>query len=567
MNERITITVLAAMVVAALALPAAAGGGAMDEYYRLCGGPLASMETMPACGALADRLESVASPTREERLAGLRSRSVVDNDDAAFCAGLGRHLHLHPDDAEALVDQAITCTDDTGELAALLHRALDIDPSNYHALSSLLWLAWVWGQDMGVDAESLASHRATLYEVAKARAAMQAAEFPRGFSSFMVWQDVLGAARYIVDEADRAGDPRAADAIRARVRRDAGLDDLDFGSDGPCDGWENCPRGERGDSLDLACQPLLLSIGLEDICLSAVTTLASAASAAGTAIPGDVLRAASVATRKLRGIACEVLHGSTAASPAGNAVDGCDGPAATESPGVARLRAVLEHHGGPWSSEHHRVYAQGFLGDNGRRPGRRRRPVVSGARAYLGRYVAALIAVRSLRGSRRKSRGFLGISDTRDSVPTQDSPDTHVLRPTPRSMLAQSDIGLVSPCCHRDSRTHTATLGLARESESGHGLRRDSWTRTIAILRAVGHLSALRSTDAMARSTIRRAMQRAGVAISPHGFRSTFRTWARECGENREAAEISLSHRSAVRKRPFWAVVPRRARMLFAMGC
>ena len=102
-----------------------------------------------------------------------------------------------------------------------------------------------------------------------------------------------------------------------------------------------------------------------------MTTLASAASAAGTAIPGDVLRAASVATRKLRGIACEVLHGSTAASPAGNAVDGCDGPAATESPGVARLRAVLEHHGGPWSSEHHRVYAQGFLGDNARREGLR----------------------------------------------------------------------------------------------------------------------------------------------------------------------------------------------------
>ena len=44
-------------------------------------------------------------------------------------------------------------------------------------------------------------------------------------------------------------------------------------------------------------------------------------------------------------------------------------------------------------------------------------------------------------------------------------------------------------------------------------------------------------------STIRRAMQRAGVGVSPHGFRSTFRTWAQERGENWEAAEISLSHR------------------------
>ena len=38
---------------------------------------------------------------------------------------------------------------------------------------------------------------------------------------------------------------------------------------------------------------------------------------------------------------------------------------------MARLRAVLEHHGGAWSSEHHRVHAQGFLGDGARRDGLR----------------------------------------------------------------------------------------------------------------------------------------------------------------------------------------------------
>ena len=43
-------------------------------------------------------------------------------------------------------------------------------------------------------------------------------------------------------------------------------------------------------------------------------------------------------------------------------------------------------------------------------------------------------------------------------------------------------------------------------------------------------------------ATIRRMMQRAGISASPHGFRSTFRTWAQERGENWEAAEISLSH-------------------------
>ena len=38
-------------------------------------------------------------------------------------------------------------------------------------------------------------------------------------------------------------------------------------------------------------------------------------------------------------------------------------------------------------------------------------------------------------------------------------------------------------------------------------------------------------------------MRRAGIAAWPHGFRSTFRTWAQERGENWEASEISLSHR------------------------
>ena len=42
---------------------------------------------------------------------------------------------------------------------------------------------------------------------------------------------------------------------------------------------------------------------------------------------------------------------------------------------------------------------------------------------------------------------------------------------------------------------------------------------------------------------VRRALHRAGLEASPHGFRSTFRTWAQSRGENWEASEISLSHR------------------------
>ncbi|MCY3814374.1 MAG: integrase arm-type DNA-binding domain-containing protein, partial [Gammaproteobacteria bacterium] len=44
-------------------------------------------------------------------------------------------------------------------------------------------------------------------------------------------------------------------------------------------------------------------------------------------------------------------------------------------------------------------------------------------------------------------------------------------------------------------------------------------------------------------ATVRRMMWRTGIPASPHGFRSTFRTWAQERGENWEASEISLSHR------------------------
>ena len=44
---------------------------------------------------------------------------------------------------------------------------------------------------------------------------------------------------------------------------------------------------------------------------------------------------------------------------------------ATETHAVGRLRAVLEYHGGTWSSEHYRVLAQGFLGGDDRLEGLR----------------------------------------------------------------------------------------------------------------------------------------------------------------------------------------------------
>lgn len=44
-------------------------------------------------------------------------------------------------------------------------------------------------------------------------------------------------------------------------------------------------------------------------------------------------------------------------------------------------------------------------------------------------------------------------------------------------------------------------------------------------------------------ASVRLAMRRAGIDASPHGFRSTFRTWAQARGENWEASELSLGHR------------------------
>ncbi len=47
----------------------------------------------------------------------------------------------------------------------------------------------------------------------------------------------------------------------------------------------------------------------------------------------------------------------------------------------------------------------------------------------------------------------------------------------------------------------------------------------------------------LADASVRLAMRRAGIDASPHGFRSTFRTWVQSRGKNWEASELSLGHR------------------------
>lgn len=408
MNER-SHTPTGRLVVVAWALWTAwAAADPMDDYHRLCGGPLASMQTMPACEALATRLQAIESPTREERLAALRAGNVAGNGTIAFCTGLRQHLESYPDDPDALGDLAL-CADEDANRIALLKRALEIDAGNYHALSSLLFFAWHSGDATEMEPSALAGHRAALYDLARARAAERATDFPRDFSSALVLQELLVAARYQVDAAVRSSEFGVAAATRARLRRDAGLDSLDFGGREPCDGWKSCPRGGRGDSLHLACLPLLISIGLEDVCLSAIEALAASAAAAGTAIPDDVLRAAETGAHELRRNACGELHGWRPSAPGGNpTLDGRCLGAATQTPSVARLRAALEDHRGTWSSEHYRVHAQGFLGDAARLEGLRR---ALGADPGNERAKCALAAALAARGRPGEAASVLGDGD------------------------------------------------------------------------------------------------------------------------------------------------------------
>jgi len=261
---------------------------------------------------------------------------------------------------------------------ALLKRAAEIEPDNYLVLQRLLWQVEglhpeaprVPGWDPDADPATLAAWREAMYEAGKARAVWWRAvlehaepDDPPDEDSLQatVWQGLLRAGRRIYAAAMRAGDLAAAEALQARLRRDLGLDALDYGVE------------SARASLALACKPALYGyLGLEDACLSGVEKLAGQASADGLPLPGYVLKAVDRATHTMRRQACAVSQG--AASGFGGSVVVAPGecwPEVTETDAVGRLRAVLEYHGGAWSSEHHRVLAQGFLGGDDRLEGLR----------------------------------------------------------------------------------------------------------------------------------------------------------------------------------------------------
>ena len=197
-----------------------------------------------------------------------------------------------------------------------------------------------------------------------------------------VWDGPLMGARHIHAAAVRDGNLAAAAAIRARLRQDLGLDGLDYAA------------ASARASLALACHPSLYGyLGLEEVCLSGVEKLAGQASAHGLPLPGYLLKAIEQAAQVLRHAACAASTGASISGRLSISAGECL-PEATETAAVRRLRAVLDHHGGPRSSEHHRVLAQGFLGGDDRLEGLRAALRADGGNARARCDLAGALASR-----------------------------------------------------------------------------------------------------------------------------------------------------------------------------
>ena len=336
-------------------------------------------DSAESCARLAARLAAVERPTRAERLALFMSRVVLGRE-ADDCPGLAAISADHPDYAYALYFLSYcvppVASPAGGESAvALLRRAAEIEPDNYLVLERLITLvegfppeaAGFSGRVSDIDPGSLAAYREAMYEAGLARAVWwqtvdaEPDDPPtEKYWQATVWEGPMLAGSYIHAAAVRQGDTAAAEALQARLRRDLGLDELDYGA-------ENARA-----SLALACQPPLYggSLGLEEVCLTGVEKLAGRASADGLPLPGYVVEAVGHVTGARRHAACAASQGASIAGTLSIHPGDCL-PGVTETAAVRRLRAVLEHHGGAWSSEHRRVLAQGFLGGDDRLEGLR----------------------------------------------------------------------------------------------------------------------------------------------------------------------------------------------------
>lgn len=255
--------------------------GAMAEYLVHCDGWSLTNSTA-SCAGFLDRLAAEEHPSPDERLALLLTRRGISHEEG--CAGLETIAGDHPDYAEVLYYLGLYGCVSEAENVALMRRALEIEPDNYRVLSWLLLSVEGLppeapdfpGTASDIDSGSLAAYREALYEAGLARAVwwqevMKDAEPDDPPAEELVqrtiWDGPLTAGRSIYAAAVREGDHRAAEAIQTRLRRDLGLDALDYGAE----------NGRA--SLALACHPALHGpLGMDDVCLSGIEKLAGQAS-------------------------------------------------------------------------------------------------------------------------------------------------------------------------------------------------------------------------------------------------------------------------------------------------
>ena len=269
-----------------------------------------------SCAALVARLSRLPDPTPEERLALLRATRWFGGD-GDFCDTVMPFAEALPDNNADALQIRSTCTvaKDREESLALLLRSLEADPRHPRHGSGLRSLDWVvWHSGAEVDAETLLRHWNTDYEIF--------AQSPGEKTS---------AAALIYATAVEAGDQEAVEEIRVRVRRDLGLDTLEF--------------KRREATLDLVCEHAILELDLEELCTGGVERLAAESAALGDPLPPDILRPLERVIRLISGF--RLISG------------GGGGP--EERDALTRLQTVLDGYPDHLkSSKHLWVYAQAF---------------------------------------------------------------------------------------------------------------------------------------------------------------------------------------------------------------
>ena len=323
MNERNAAGLLCAVVVGTLA----ADPG--EEYRQACEAPhfailAPTMSQHPddvdptladaawaasekSCAAFVQRLSAVPEPSSETRFALILAKRWLGGypDEDELCGEIAEILESLPDNADALLEWAY-CIDGDAQIS-LLRRVSDM--GHPEARRQLVSLFEHSGEYFGMPPEILARMANELYEE----------------SANNVGNRSL-AARAIYMLASDAGNREAAKAIQDRLRRDHGLDSLDY------------TPAHRARNLDRACAVQMFDLDLEEeLCVPALEALAADALSGGTAIPPDVLRHVERALTYSK-------HGAWVSGPKISAAD--------------RLAALLEAHPEPLrSAEHVRVLA------------------------------------------------------------------------------------------------------------------------------------------------------------------------------------------------------------------